>query len=86
MKNLLNLHVSGASVGLGMQQGFAFLVPKVFTINEDVDYANMAILDALPGEEVVFHAYDKGNKKQINRNVIAHEKVVLKVGTDVMFI
>jgi len=46
----------------------------------------MAILDALPREEVVFHAYDKGNKKQINRSVIANEKVVLKVGADVMFI
>ena len=61
-------------------------VPKVFPLNEDVDYANMSILDALPGEEVVFQAYDKGGKKQINRSVIAREKLALKVGAEVMFI
>ena len=69
------------AAGLGIS-----FVSKVFPLNEDVDYANMAILDALPGEEVVFHAFDKGNKKQINRSVIANEKLVLKVGAEVMFI
>ena len=62
----------------GAGLGISF-VPKVFPLNEYVDYANMAILDALP-------AYDKGNKKQINTSVIANEKLVLKVGAEVMFI
>ena len=65
--------------------GISFVL-RVFPLNEDVDYANMAMLDARPGEEVVFHAYDKGDKKQINRSVITSEKVVIKVGAEVMFI
>lgn len=69
------------AAGLGISFG-----PKVFHLNEDVDYANMAILDAFPGEEVVFYANDKGDKKQINRSVIASEMLVLKVRAEVMFI
>lgn len=69
------------AAGLGISFG-----PKVFHLNEDVDYANMAILDAFPGEEVVFYANGKGEKKQINRSVIASETLVLKVRAEVMFI
>ena len=61
-------------------------IPKVFPLNEDVDYANMCILDSLPGQEVVFQAYDVGEKKLLNRGLIAGEKVVLKIGAKVMFI
>lgn len=61
-------------------------IPKVFPLNEDVDYANMCILDSLPGQEVVFQAYDVGEKKLLNRGLIAGEKVVLKVGAKVMYI
>ena len=61
-------------------------IPKVFPLNEDVDYANMCILDSLPGQEVVFQAYDVGEKKLLNWGLIAGEKVVLKIGAKVMFI
>ena len=61
-------------------------VPKVFPLNEDVDYTNMSILDALPGEEFMFEAFDKGDKKQLNKGLIASEKLALKVGAQVMFI
>ena len=61
-------------------------VPKVFPLNEDVDFANMSVLDDLPGEEIVFEAYDVGDKKLLNRGLIASEKLALKVGAKVMFI
>lgn len=40
-------------------------VPKVFPLNEDVDYTNMSIIYALPGEEFMFEAVDNGDKKQL---------------------
>jgi len=55
-------------------------------LNEDVDYANISILDRLPGNEVVFQAFDVGDKRVLNRNLIANEKLVLKIGAKVMFI
>ena len=61
-------------------------ISKVFPLNEAVDYSNMCILDSLPGQEVVFQAYDIGEKKLLNRELIANEKLVLKVGAKVMFI
>ena len=61
-------------------------VPKVFPHNEDVDFANITILDELTGDEVVFDALDKGDKKQLNKGCIASERLVLKVGAQVMFI
>ena len=61
-------------------------VPKVFPLNKDIDYTNMSILDALPGEEYMFGAFDKGDKKQLNKGLIASEKSALKVGAQVMFI
>ena len=61
-------------------------VPQLHPLNEDVDYANMCILDGLPGQEVVFQATDVGEKCLLNRQLIASEKLVLKVGAKVMFI
>lgn len=55
-------------------------VPQLYPLNEDVDYANMCILDGLPGQEVVFQATDVGEKRLLNRQLIASEKLVLKVG------
>ena len=55
-------------------------VPKVFYLNDDVDYANMCSLDELPGEEVVFEAYDTGDRKLLDKELIARNKFVLKVG------
>ena len=46
----------------------------------------MCILDSLSGEEVVFQAYDVGEKKALNRWLIAGEKVVLKVGAKVVYL
>lgn len=51
-----------------------------------MDYVNISILDRLPGNEVIFQAFDVGDKPVLNRNLIANEKVVLKVGAKVMFI
>ena len=61
-------------------------VPQLYPLNEDADYADMCILDGLPGQEVVFQATDVGEKRLLNRQVIASEKLVLKVGAKVMFI
>lgn len=61
-------------------------VPQLYPLNEDVDYANMCILDGLPGQEVVFQATDVGEKRLHNRQLIASEKLVFKVGAKVMFI
>lgn len=55
-------------------------VPQLYPLNEDVDYANMCILDGLPGQEVVFQATDVGEKRLLNRQLIDSEKLVLKVG------
>lgn len=55
-------------------------VPQLYPFNEDVDYANMCILDGLPGQEVVSQATDVGEKHLLNRQSIASEKLVLKVG------
>ena len=65
--------------------GIAY-IPKVFPLNTDVDYANMCFLEDIPGEEVCFEAFDTGNKKLLNRDLIAKEKLSLKVGAQVMFI
>ena len=43
-------------------------IPKVFPLNEDLDYSNMYTLDSLPGQEVVFQAYDIGEKKFITES------------------
>lgn len=61
-------------------------IPKVFPLNEDVDYSNMCTLDSLPGQEVVFQAYDIGEKKLLDRELVANEKLILKVGAKVMFV
>ena len=61
-------------------------IPKVFPLDEDVDYSNMCTLDSLPGQEVVFQAYDIGEKKLLNRELVGNERLVLKVGAKVMFI
>ena len=61
-------------------------VPQLYPLIEDVDYANISILDRLPGNEVVFQAFDVGDKRVLNRNLIANEKLVLKIGAKVMFI
>ena len=61
-------------------------IPKVFALNTDVDYANMCFLEDIPGEEVLFEAFDVGDKKVLNRDLIAKEKLALKVGAQVMFI
>ncbi|KAJ7391469.1 hypothetical protein OS493_018516 [Desmophyllum pertusum] len=52
-------------------------IPKVFPLNEDVDYAN---LDGLPGKGIVCHAHDIGEQKLLNKGVIASEKLTLKKG------
>ena len=41
-------------------------IPKVFPLDEDVDHLNMCTLDSLPSQEVVFQAYDIGEKKLLN--------------------
>ena len=61
-------------------------VPQVFALNEDVDFANMCKLDSLPGQEVIFEVYDRGEKRVLNKVLIASEKLALKIGAKVMFI
>ena len=61
-------------------------IPKVLPLNMDVDYADLCILLELPGEEIVFQAHDIGDKKLLNKGVIASERLALKVGAQVMFI
>ena len=61
-------------------------IPQIYSLNDDVDYANMCALDNMPGEEVIFDAYDTGDKKILNKELIASEKLALKVGAPVMFI
>ena len=61
-------------------------IPKVFALNTDVDYANMCFLKDIPGEEVLFEAFDIGDKTVLGRDLIAKEKLALKVGAQVMFI
>ncbi|KAL9977118.1 hypothetical protein ACROYT_G014491 [Oculina patagonica] len=61
-------------------------IPKVLPHNEDVDFSNMCTLGSLPGQEVLFQAYDIEEKKLLNRELVANEKLILKVGAKVMFI
>ena len=61
-------------------------IPKVYPLNEDVDFANMCVLETLPGEQILFEATDVGDKRLLNKGLIASEKLVLKVGVKVMFI
>ena len=55
-------------------------------MNADVEYANICFLEDIPGEEVLFEVFDIGDKKVLNRDLIAKENLALKVGTQVMFI
>ena len=52
--------------------GLAY-IPKVFTLNADVEYTNMCFLEDIPGEEVLFEAFDIGDKKVLNRDLITKE-------------
>ena len=61
-------------------------IPKVYPLNEDVDFANMCVLETLPGEQILFEATDVGDKRLLNKGLIASEKLVLKVEVKVMFI
>ena len=61
-------------------------IPKVYPLNEDVDFANMCVLETLPGEQILFEATDVGDKRLLNNGLIASEKLVLKVWAKVMFI
>ena len=58
-------------------------IPKVYPLNEDVDFANMCVLETLPGEQILFEATDVGDKRLLNKGLIASEKLVLKVGVKV---
>ena len=40
----------------------------------------------LPGEQILFEATNVGDKRLLNKGLIASEKLVLKVGAKVMFI
>lgn len=58
------------------QFGLAY-IPKVFALNTDVEYANICFLEDIPGEEVLFEAFDIGDKKVLNRDLVAKEKLAL---------
>ena len=51
-----------------------------------ITLTKLSILDAHPGEKFMFEAVDNGDKKPLNKGVIAREKLALKVGAQVMFI
>ena len=61
-------------------------VPKLFPLNDDAEFENACMLDELPRNSVIFESYDIGNRQVVNRNLIAAEKLSLKVGAPVMFI
>ena len=61
-------------------------MPKLFPLNDDVEFENACMLDELPGNSVIFQSYDTGNKQVLNRDLIAGDKLSLKVGAPVMFI
>jgi hypothetical protein len=75
----LSRHINPADLGLEY-------VPKLFPLNDDVDFANACILDGMSGDQVVFESYDTGNTKVLNRELIAPCKLSLKAGARVMFI
>ena len=61
-------------------------VPKLLPLNDDAEFENACMLDELPGNSVIFESYDTGNRQVLNRNLIAGEKLSLKVGAPVMVI
>lgn len=81
-----SIDLLGVNIDKNKKMFWTSIYSKVYPFNEDVGFANMCVLEGVPGERILFGAKDVGDKRLLNKGLIGSEKLVSKVGAKVMFI